>query len=149
MGKSRCLYTWWKTTNQRFDYPNPNNIPAISQSGANTSGTVLKVPALLYANAPLGGHFTNFTASDAGIETIDGRRCHRISGKASDSYAASAREVNVRQMTLWIDAESFLIRKVVEEWAALPGQRNRAITSYEPQANPALDAARLAFTPPR
>lgn len=148
-GNPDAFHTWWKTTSQRFDYPNPNNAPAISQSGMNTSGTVLKVPTLLYANASLGSDFANFTASDVGIEVISGRRCHRIAGRTSDTYGASAREVNARQMTMWVDAESFLIRRVVEEWPAPPRQRHRTITSYEPQVNPTLDAARLAFTPPR
>jgi outer membrane lipoprotein-sorting protein len=56
--------------------------------------------------------------------------------------------VNVRKLTFWIDTESLLIRKVLEEWKALPGERNRTITTYEPQANPALDDAKFAFKPP-
>lgn len=148
-GNPDAFHTWWKTTDQRSDYPNPSNTPAISLSGANTSGVVLKIPTLLYAKASLGGDFANLTGlSAAGTETVDGRSCHRLAGKASDSYAASAREVNVRTMTLWIDAESFLIRKVVEDRQAPPGQRNRLITTYQPQANPTLDASRITFSPP-
>src|SRR5579864_5992610 len=33
-----AFFTWWKTTGQRTDYPNPNNTPAISTSGQQTSG---------------------------------------------------------------------------------------------------------------
>jgi len=51
-------------------------------------------------------------------------------------------------MTVWIDAESLLIRRVVEEWKPLPGQVNRVTTTFEPQANPTLDESRFKFTPP-
>jgi outer membrane lipoprotein-sorting protein len=148
-GNPDAFHTWWKATNQRFDYPNPSNTPAISQSGRNTSGVVLKVPTLLYAKAALGSDFANLAGLSAtGSEIVGGRQCHRLTGKTSDTYGASAREVNARTMTVSIDAESLLIRKVVEEWPALPGQRNRTITTYQPQANPTLDPSRISFTPP-
>jgi outer membrane lipoprotein-sorting protein len=57
-------------------------------------------------------------------------------------------EVNVRKMTTWIDAESLLIRKVVEQWKTLPGQISRMTTTFEPEANPALDESRFRFAPP-
>jgi hypothetical protein len=30
-GNPDAFHTWWKTTNQRFDYPNPSNVPAVSR----------------------------------------------------------------------------------------------------------------------
>jgi outer membrane lipoprotein-sorting protein len=148
-GNPEAFATWWKATGQRFDYPNPNNAPAISTSGRNTAGVGLKIPTLLYATAPLGGDFANLAGlSVAGREAVGGRACHVVAGSASDTYAASGREVNVRRLRLWIDAETFAIRRVVEEWPAPPGQRSRTITSYEPQFDPALDASGLTFTPP-
>ena len=51
-------------------------------------------------------------------------------------------------MTVWIDAESLLIRKVVEvPKDVLPGQIARVTTTFQPQANPKLDDARFTFTP--
>ena len=55
--------------------------------------------------------------------------------------------MNVHRVTVRIDAESFLIRKMVEEWKPLPGQRSRYTTIFQPQANPALEAARFKFAP--
>jgi hypothetical protein len=69
-------------------------------------------------------------------------------GITRDVYAATGKEVNVHKMTIWIDTESLLIRKVLEEWKPLPGQRSRHITTYEPRANGPLDDAKLAFSPP-
>ena len=65
-----------------------------------------------------------------------------------DTYAATGKEVNIRKVTVWIDTESFLIRKMVEESKPLPGQRSRDITSFEPRANPTLQDASFKFIPP-
>lgn len=148
-GDPDAFHTWWKTTGQQFDYANPNNAPAISQSGPNTAGAALKVPTLLYSKATLGGDFVNFPdPSVDGTEDIAGHNCYRVLGTTRDIYAATGKEVNIRKLTVWIDAESLLIRKVIEEGNAPPGQRNRTITTYEPRANPALDDAAFKFAAP-
>jgi len=148
-GDPEAFHTWWKTTGQQFDYPNPANLPALNGSGHNTLSVGLKVPTLLYARAPLLSDFANFTdLTDDGTEDVGGRRCHRVLGNTRDVYAATQKEVNVRKMTVWIDAESLLIRKVVEQWKALPGQISRMTTTYEPKANPSLEEGRFRFTAP-
>lgn len=148
-GDPDAYHTWWKTTGQEYDYPNPNNAPALSQSGRNTGGASTKIPTLLYAKAALLSDFSNFTDGELdGDEAVNGHRCHRILGTTRDVYQATGKEVNVRKFTVWIDAESLLIRKVVEEAKALPGERNRTITTFEPQANPTIDEAKFRFTPP-
>ena len=143
-----AFHTWWKTTGQQTNYPNPNNTPAISVSDLNSQGTALKIPTLLYAKA-FGAAMLNIAdpAVD-GNEEMGGRRCHRIIGRMSDVYGATGNEVNIRKVTVWIDTDSFLVRKMVEESKAPPGQRNRKITIYEPRANPTLDDAKLKFIPP-
>jgi hypothetical protein len=146
-GDPMAFHTWWKTTGVQSDYPNPNNTGALN-SGANTSGTVSKIPTLIYAKAALVGDFTHLRdATVDGSETIAGHRCDRLIGTARDLYG-TGREVNLHKMTIWIDGESLLIRKVLEEWPPLPGQVSRTTTTYDPQANPPLDEARFKFTPP-
>ena len=83
-----------------------------------------------------------------GTEDVNGHRCYRITGRASDVYTATEKEVNIHKATVWIDASSFLVRKMLEEWKPLPGQRSRTITTFEPQPNAALDANRFKFVPP-
>jgi uncharacterized protein DUF2092 len=145
-----AFHTWAKLTGDQYDYPNPNNAPAIALSGQQTHGASNVVPPLLYSKAALGGVFQNFTDQTVdGIETVGGHRCHRILGTTRDVYAATGREVNVRKLTVWIDADSLLIRKVREEWKPLPGQRSRNTYVFEPQANPTIDDSRFRFTPPR
>jgi hypothetical protein len=147
-GDPDAFHTWWKTTGVEDDYPNPNNIGAFSTAGPHTVGSALMIPTLLYAKASLQGAFTNFTdALLDGTEVVGGRQCHRLVGTVHDTYG-TGRETNVHKMTLWIDADSLLIRKVVEEWKALPGQISRTTTVFEPVANPALSGSQFRFTPP-
>jgi outer membrane lipoprotein-sorting protein len=144
-----AFHTWWKTTGQQSDYANPNNAPAISQSGHNTASAALKIPTLLYSKTTLGGDFVNFTdPTPDGSETVGGHRCYRLLGTTRDVYAATGKEVNVRKLTLWIDADTLLIRKVLEEAKPLPGQRSRIITTYEPRANVSIADSTFRFVPP-
>ncbi len=143
-----AFHTWWKTTGQRTDYANPNNTPAISLSGPNTGGVALKIPTLLYGRAFESAMLKIGNPVLEGSEEMGGNRCYRITGRASDVYAATGHEVNIRRVTVWIDTESFLICKMVEEGQAVPGQRNRTTTSYHPRANPKLDDAQFKFTSP-
>jgi outer membrane lipoprotein-sorting protein len=149
-GDSDAFHTWWKTSGQVFDYPNPNNVPAISMSGLNTKNTALKIPTLLYSKAQMGGDFNNLADVELdGTEVIGNHRCYRLVGRTSDTYGATGKEVNIRKMTLWIDIDTMLIRQVREEAKAVAGQRNRTITTYQPQANPKLDDSRFKFNPPQ
>ena len=82
------------------------------------------------------------------METVGGHPRYRVTGDVADSYGATGRQVNAHRITVWIDADSLLIRKVLEEWKPLPGQVSRTTTLFEPQANPALDESRFRFAPP-
>lgn len=147
-GDPDAFHTWWQATDQRYDYPNPNNVAAFSGL-PQAAGAALKVPTLLYGRSTLAAKMLDIAdpLSD-GFEDVSGHRCYRITGQASDVYAATGKEVNVHRVTVWIDAESFLVRKMLEEWKTIPGQRWRDTTTFEPQANPALDASRFKFAPP-
>src|SRR5438309_7299807 len=122
----------------------------LERPDAHTLGSAMKIPTLLYSKASLQGAFTNFTdAVTDGTEEIGGHRCNRVVGRARDIYGGTGHESNVRTMTIWIDAESLLIRKVVElPKEQLPGQLNRTTTTFEPRANPALDPSLFAFVQP-
>ncbi len=148
-GDPYAFHTWWKTIGTKTDYPNPSNTGAFVTAEPNTLGAALKIPALLYKGA-LAGAFSHFTdAVNDGTEDISGHKCYRVVGTAKDVYSATGRETNIRQMTVWIDAESLLIRKVVEVPKDIPaGYLNRVTTTFEPQANPTLEDSRFGFTPP-
>ena len=146
-GDPDAFHTWWKTTGAQYDYPNPNNTGAFL--GGSMRGTAQKIPPLLYAKAPLLSDFSNLTdLVNDGNETFGGHKCYRLMGITRDVYAATGKEVNVRKMTVWIDVESLLVRKVLEEWKPLPGTRSRLITTYEPRAGTPIEEARFAFKAP-
>lgn len=147
-GDSDAFHTWWKTTGQTTDHPNPNNTPAITLSGPQTQNAIVKIPTLLYSKSKLGGDFTNFVDPKLeGNEDVSGHACYRIAGKASDTYSATGKEVNIRKMTFWIDRETFLLRQVREEWPPVGGTSTRVTTSYEPRANPEIEPAKFKFLP--
>lgn len=149
-GDTDAFHTWWKATDVAQDYPNPNNAGALSLAGPSTVGAASKIPTLLYAKAQLPGDFANVKdVSVAGTETADGHPCQRIVGTAYEVYGATGRQVNERKLTMWIDAESLLIRRVIEDWKPLPGQVSRRTTTFQPVANPPLDDSRFRFVPPK
>lgn len=143
-----AFHTWWKTIGQQTDYPNPNNAPALNLSAPNTAGIALKIPTLLYGEAFSSAMLKIADPALNGTDELGGHRCQRITGRMSDTYGATGREVNPRKVTLWIDSQSFLVRKMMEEFPALPGQRNRTTITFEPRANPALEEASFKFVPP-
>jgi outer membrane lipoprotein-sorting protein len=148
-GDPNAFHTWWKSTGQTTDYPNPNNTPAISLSGYNTKGAALKIPTLLYGKSQLAAAL--LAIHDAvldGTDTIGDHRCYRVTGRASDVYSATGKEVNIHRISVWIDTGSSLVRQVREEWKTTPGTINRVTTTYEPQVNPSLKESQFKFTPP-
>jgi outer membrane lipoprotein-sorting protein len=148
-GDPDAFHTWWKTTGQLSDYPNPQNIPAISLSEYNTKGASMKVPTLLYGKSQLAAVMLAITDPTLdGTDEIVGHHCFRVTGRMSDVYRATGKEVNIHRETLWIDADSYLVRQVREEWKAMPGQIHRTTTAYQPQANPNLDESKFKFIPP-
>lgn len=127
------------------------NQPAVLQhAAARTAGTSTLIPSLIFANANLPGTIRQIQQStDAGFETVSGRRCHKMIGMAAEYYPSGAM-TNVRQVTVWIDAETLLVRKVFEDTPkGYPaGSFSRLTVTIEPQANPALDDGKFQFTVP-
>jgi len=148
-GDPDAYHTWTGGTGQQYDYPNPNNVTALTMSAVQTYGAAMDIPTLLYAKAKLGGLLNNIQdAVMDGTEEINGRRCYRIWGRMSDTYAATGREVNVRKATIWIETDSSLVRQIREEWKPLPGQRSRLTATFQPQANPTIDDSKFKFVAP-
>ena len=148
-GDPDAFHTWWKEIDQQSDYPNPQNIDAINLSDFQTAGSVNKIAMLLYPKASLVGALTHFAdAALDGTEDVGGQRCFRLVGRTSDLYGATGKEVNIRKLTLWIDAKTALVRQIREEAKAAPGLMNRMTTTYVPVANPTLADGQFTFAPP-
>jgi hypothetical protein len=127
-----------------------NQPAALQHAGAYTAGTSILIPSLLFSKANLPGTLLQIEqATDAGFENVNGHRCHKIIGEAA-LYYQSGRRTNVRQVTVWIDAATLLVRKVFEDTPeGYPaGSFSRLTVTIEPQANPALDDGKFLFQVP-
>jgi hypothetical protein len=131
--------------------PRTGNQPAeLLGASVATAGTSLLIPSLLYSKANLPGLLQQIReAVNAGYETVGGRRCHKIVGRAAQYYP-SGKMTNVRQVTVWVDAETLLLRKVFEDTVEgfLPGSYNQLTVTIEPVADPTLDESSFRFTMP-
>lgn len=137
-------------SHETFPRDGGNQPAALHAAGVYTAGTSILIPSLIFAAANLPGTIQAIQqATDAGFETVNGRRCHKVTGTAAEYYP-SGQMTNVRQVTVWIDAETLLIRKVFEDtpegYAA--GSYSRLTVTLDPQANPALDDGKFQFTVP-
>ena len=126
-------------------------VRALSGISHPTSGAAIIIPSLLYSQARLPSAILQIEqAGVAGVEPINGRPCHRVSGTAA-AYYPSGKRTGVRPVTVWIDTETQLVRRVVEDTPEGYGDGKatlRITFDYEPQANPAIDDARFQFKVP-
>jgi hypothetical protein len=131
--------------------PRTGNQPAeLLNASSGTAGTSVLIPSMLFAKADLPGSIRQIReATHAGFESINGHRCHKIVGTAAQFYP-SGQMTNVRQVTVWLDAESLLVRKVFEDTPkGYPTNAFLRLTiTLEPQANPQLDDASFRFAVP-
>jgi hypothetical protein len=113
-----------------------------------TAGTSVLIPSLLYPKGRLPGTPLQLeTAALAGTDSVDGRRCHKITGEAAEYYP-SGRRTNVRQVTLWIDADTKLVRRIVEEKQTGDGTPHRLTVTLDPVANPTIADTSFKFAVP-
>ena len=115
-----------------------------------TQGTSILVPSMLYSQARLPSTILQIDeASATGFEEVNKRRCHKIIGIAA-AYYPSGQRTNVRPVTVWIDAETQLIRKVFEDTpkSAPAGSYSRLTITLEPLANPGIEDAKFQFKVP-
>jgi outer membrane lipoprotein-sorting protein len=147
-----AFHTWWQATGVAETYPKGAGAGAFLVGGEPTLNALMQLSPWLFPQADLTGPLTEFGgASLAGTEAINGHGCYKLAGIGKSVYRASGRVVNVRRMTVWIDAQTLLVRRVFEDTAegTAGGILSRVTATFDPQANPTLDDARFVFTPPK
>lgn len=143
--------TWWLTTDVHERYPKGQGSYAFAQAALPTKGSSAQTPPLLFANAGLHGPLSDLARPKlVGMEELAGKPCHKLIGEVGLAYGTGA-VTNTRPTTVWIDAETLLVRKIVEDavTGSPTGSVDRITTSFEPLANPELDDAQFRFTPPK
>jgi outer membrane lipoprotein-sorting protein len=146
------LQAWASKTDAHETYTadGGQQVNALKSAAYSTAGISLLVPSHLYSKSGLASAVQAMEEAEAdGFETVNGRRCFRILGVERWRYP-SGRETGVRPITLWVDAETYLIHKVLQDTPkGMPrGSISRRITTLKHQANPKLDPAQFRFTVP-
>jgi len=143
--------TWWSATKVHEDYPQGRGANAFALGSLPTDGTSVMIPPLLFAKAGLQGPLTSFQLTKGGgTDKIGDHLCYRLIGQEARAYGTGT-VTGERAVTLWIDVESLLVRKVFEDTPADSGSDTvtTVTTSFEPVANPTIDPARFHFEVPK
>jgi len=146
------LQTWHSKTQAHEIYPadGGRQVEAIKGASNATRGVSVLVPSLIYIKANMASLIqATEEPVAAGTETIDGHRCLKVTGIERWRYP-SGQVTGVRPVTLWIDAETYLIRKVLEDTpkGSPRGHVSRRIFTFDPAANPPIEASRFSFAVP-
>jgi outer membrane lipoprotein-sorting protein len=150
-GDDEAFHTWWQATGVADVYPKGQGGAAFVAGGQPTLNSLMVLSPWLFPQAELDGALTEFgDATLAGTDAINGHSCYKLLGVGKSVYRQSGHVVNVRKMSVWIDAETLLVRRVFEDTAdGSAAYVNRFTTTFDPQANPTLADARFAFAPPK
>jgi hypothetical protein len=142
--------TWWSATKVHDTYPKGRGATAFALAAFPTKNSIVQIAPLLFAQAGLHGSIVDFQVSRAGeVEVIDGHRCYQLIGQVGLAYSTGT-VTDVRPTIVWIDAETLLARKVLEDTpsSAGAGTVDRITTIFEPQADPKIDDTRFSFSVP-
>jgi hypothetical protein len=147
------LQTWSSTSQSHETYPRAEGqqVNAVKSAAHFTAGISVLVPSHLYGkSAGLASAIDAAEEVEAdGFETVNGRKCYRLLGVERWRYP-SGQETSVRAITIWIDAETYLIHKVFQDTPkGYPrNEINRRTTTIKYRANPTLSPAQFRFKVP-
>lgn len=143
-----AFHSWWQATGVAELYPKGQGAGVFVTGSVPTLSALVEIAPLLFSGAGLTGPITEFgDGKVAGSEAINGHPCQKLVGVGKSIYGTGA-VVNVRPMTIWIDAQTSLVRRVFED-SSDGGTISRMTTTFDPQVNPTLDDAKFLFTPPK
>jgi len=137
--------SWWSATGVHEVWSNGRGVSALATAVFPTKGAAAQIPPWLFPAAEMHGPLVDLTPDRVhGVENVDGRRSHRLTGRSGGHFGAA------RPVTVWIDAETLLVRRIVEDSpdGTPAGTTERVTTTFTPQANPELADTRFTFTVP-
>jgi len=145
------LEKWDQNGNhETFPANGGGQVEALKTASYGSQGITILIPSLVYTKANLA---TPIQAMEeptaAGYETVANRRCYKVMGIERWRYP-NGRVTGVRPISIWIDAENFMIRKIVEdtEKGGAVGRIDVRTITLEPQVNPKLEPSVFAFNIP-
>lgn len=144
------INTWWTQSQTHEHYPRSRGTVPFGLSSYPTNGVSTMIPSLLFSKAGMQGPLTSFQATHAPVtEQIDGKSVYKLVGEDVEAYG-TGNVTGSRTVTLWIDASTLLVRKILEDTPhdSASGDIERVTVTLEPLANPPLESARFHFDPP-
>jgi outer membrane lipoprotein-sorting protein len=141
--------TWWSSTQVHDTYPQGQGAQAFALAAFPTKNSSMQLSPMLFAQAGLHGPIVDLKVLQADqVEQVSGHRCHKLVGEVGLAYGTGT-VTNVRPTTIWIDVDSLLVRKVLEDTPRGEGGTDRVTTTFDPQANPQIDDSHFKFIPPQ
>lgn len=140
--------SWWKTTGVHEVHDSGRGAVAFFNAESPTKGSANLVAPHLFPQAQLiGPTYRLIEPRAGGEEVLGGRRARKI---MADSRVTGVQTMEQRPVTVWVDADSGLVvRVLVDAEAGSPeGFVDRKIFTIEPVANPDLPDERFVFKPP-
>ena len=146
------LQTWNSKTEEHATYPEDGGRQVDALTGASnaTRGVSVLVPSLIYIKANMASVLrATEDAVAAGTETIGGRPCFKVMGIERWRFP-NGRITGVRPVTVWIDSETYLIRKLPEDTPkdSQRGRISRRVFTFEPHANPPIQTSQFQYAVP-
>jgi hypothetical protein len=146
------MQSWDSKAEAHQTYPSGGGrqVKALTGAAYNTVGVSTLIPSLLYSKADIVSAVrATEEPVEAGTETIGGRKCYKVMGVERYRYP-SGQVTGVRPITLWIDAETYLLRKIFQDTPKgyARGSMLRRTTTFHPQANPRLDSKLFHYEVP-
>lgn len=146
------LELWDRNGKRHESFPagSRNQVAPISTAGVKTHAALPLIAALVFPKAGIVSDIGEIaTISYAGTENIAGHKCFKLVGIAQSHYP-SGQTFNTRPVALWIDGQTYLLRKYLSDtprsYAA--GEIYRVTITMNPIANPSLDDAKFDFKIP-
>lgn len=144
------IHTWWTGSRTHEHYPISQGAVPFALTSYPTDGVTAMIPALLYPKAAMQGPLTTFHSThDPITEVVEGKTAYKLVGEESQAYG-TGNVTGARSVTLWIDAATLLVRKILEDTphGAAAGDIQRQTVTFEPLANPPLQPSRFHYDPP-
>jgi outer membrane lipoprotein-sorting protein len=137
-------------THKTYPRGSSDQAAALGLGKSGTMDAITLIPSLLFQKAKLVGPLQEIAEiSLAGTEPVGGHPCHKLVGIAQSVYPSGA-ITNVRPITVWIDTQTLMIRKVFTDTPKnypLNGIA-RYTWTVDPVPNPELDDSKFQFTVP-
>jgi outer membrane lipoprotein-sorting protein len=138
--------SWWSATGVHEVFSGGRGVSAFTSAVFPTQGAAVQIPPVLFPAAEMHGPFVDMKDVRAlGFEDAGGRRSHKIAGVVQSHFGSA------RPITVWIDAETLLVRKIVEGTPveAAAGHVDRVTTTFDPRPNLTMADSEFRFAVPR